>query len=186
MFWILAHKHENHKWMFFIGFNGGLASVFSTKNQVMHEAMARLSVSLSKHSEMAETHGISTSSKRWTEGYTSKEVVKKNKGFWWFLAKHHLHWIQVACCCPLPLVQSWGRDQDATSRRATETTWAQFHSTDEASICLSDMSSKINQHKPDINQQWTMTLMNILCMIHTWIIIIIIIIHIYHRTCIKH
>ena len=45
-FWILAHKNKNHKWMFFIGFNGGLASGFSTKPKAMDEAMARLSVYL--------------------------------------------------------------------------------------------------------------------------------------------
>ena len=122
----------------------------------------------------------------WTEGYTSKEVVKKPKGFW-----HSITFIEsklhVAVLCHWSKAGDEMR-QDATSHGNNlssvplhgRSSFGHNHSHASASICLSDMSSKINQHEPDINQQWAMTLMNILCMIHTWIIIIIIIIIIIH------
>lgn len=165
LFWILAHKHENHKWMFFIGFNGGLASGFSTKKPSDGWSHGP-SVYLNIPKEMAETPWYFNKFQTMDGRLYFKRGGKKNKGFW-----HSITFIEsklhVAVLCHWSKARDEMR-QDATSHgnnlssvplHGRSSFWSQSLSC--IRIHLSDMSSKINQHEPDINQQWTMTLMNI-------------------------
>ena len=127
LFWILAHKHENHKWMFFIGFNGGLASGFSTKKPSDGWSHGP-SVYLNIPKEMAETpwyfNKFQTMDGRL---YFKRGGLKKTRVFG--IASLSLN---PSCMLLSFAIGPKLGTRCAKTRRATETTWAQFHSTDEA------------------------------------------------------